>query len=170
MSRFVHADAQKNFYKKLGGTSILTGAQIPYAIAIVVEQPGDGSCLFHSLSYELNATNAISLRSEICAFIKDNPQLLFSETPLSQWVEWDSQTNVGEYSRKMSQGSWGGGIEMAVTSRIKQVNIHVYEVNREGYKRISAFDYPDRPEDKQIVRVLYRGGVHPLCSPHRRGC
>ena len=117
--------------------------------------------MFHSMSYGLKGkNNAETLRSEICAFIKDNPQLLISETPLSEWVKWDSGSSVGEYSRKMSRGSWGGGIEMAVTSRIKQVNIHVYEVNREGYKRISAFDYPDRPEDKQIVRVLYRGGVH----------
>jgi hypothetical protein len=60
----------------------------------------------------------------------------------------------------MSGGAWGGGIEMAVTSHIKQVNIHVYERVAGGYKRISAFDYPDWPERKKIVRVLYGGGVH----------
>lgn len=29
-----------------------------------------------------------------------------------------------------------------------------------GFKRISAFDHPTKPELKKTVRVLYRGGVH----------
>ena len=55
----------------------------------------------------------------------------------------------------------GGGIEMASTSIIKGCNVHVYEsVRAGGYRRISAFDHPVRPETKKTVRVLYRGGVH----------
>lgn len=33
-----------------------------------------------------------------------------SDTPLQDWVKWDSGTSVTEYSRKMSRGSWGGGV------------------------------------------------------------
>ena len=50
---------------------------------------------------------------------------------------------------------------MACTSLLKGCNVHVYESLRAGgYRRISAFDHPARPELKRIVRVLYRGGVH----------
>ena len=48
---------------------------------------------------------------------------------------------------------------MAACSRLKRVNIHVYESNRRtgGYKRISCFDSPGAG---RTVHVLYRGGVH----------
>jgi hypothetical protein len=44
-----HPDEQKNFYKKLGGVSNLPGQTL--RSARVVRQPGDGSCLFHSMSH-----------------------------------------------------------------------------------------------------------------------
>jgi len=50
---------------------------------------------------------------------------------------------------------------MATLSKMKRVNVHVYERGRNGsFKRISAFDYPDSPETRKTVRVLYCGGVH----------
>ena len=54
----------------------------------VVRQPGDGSCLFHSISYGLrDGSDANSLRAEICQFIQRNPEYKISETPLSDWVK-----------------------------------------------------------------------------------
>ena len=48
-----------------------------------MRQPGDGSCLFHSMSYGLGSgINASRLRSEICTFIQNNPELKISDTPL----------------------------------------------------------------------------------------
>ena len=38
-----------------------------------------------------------------------------------------------------------------------QVNIHVYERRRGGFKRISCFDVPS---PKAILHVLYCGGIH----------
>ena len=40
--------------------------------------------------------------------------------------------------------------------------MHVYERDGRtgGFKRISAFDYPVKPDTRKIIRVLYRGGVH----------
>jgi hypothetical protein len=157
-SRDTHPDAQKNFYKKLGGTSVLPGSTL--RMARTVRQPGDGSCLFHSMSYGLRNCNAQTLRAEICSFISRNPNFLICETPLSDWVKWDSGLTTVEYARRMSGGQWGGGIEMAVCSMLKACNVHVYERSGLGYKRISAFDYHTSPEDKTIVRVVYQGGVH----------
>ena len=102
-------------------------------------------------------------------------------------MKWDTGITVAEYARKMSSGSaWGGGIEMACVSQLKNVNVHVYEAARgaggaggvsgkgggagagavvgrgsaTGFKRISAFDCAVDPERRLTVRVLYCGGVH----------
>lgn len=153
-----HPDAQKG-NKRMGGTSNLPNAFIRNAR--VAKQPGDGSCLFHSLSHGLrDGSSAHTLRAEICAYIERNPSLQISDTPLSDWVHWDAGTTVSEYAKRMSRGAWGGGIEMATVSNLKKVNVHVYERYSGGFKRISAFDYPESPETKSIVRVLYCGGVH----------
>ena len=201
-----HPDEQKNFYKKLGGISNLPGQTL--RSARVVRQPGDGSCLFHSMSYGKcnikaflliysnnlsvaglsDGTSASSLRRQICAFIARNPKLLIADTPLSDWVKWDSRGSVTSYVAKMScgtfrilsirvfyyrscscvlyisyhivSGAWGGGIEMACMSLLKNCNVHVYERSRLGYTRISAFDHPSSPERKKTVKVLYGGGIH----------
>lgn len=153
-----HPDAQKG-NKKMGGTSTLPDAFI--RTARVAKQPGDGSCLFHSLSHGLrDGSNAHTLRKDICSYIERNPSLKISDTPLSDWVRWDAGTSVLDYAKRMSRGAWGGGIEMATVSNLKKVNVHVYERYIGGFKRISAFDYPDSPETKPVVRVLYCGGVH----------
>lgn len=159
--RDVHPDAQRNFYKKMGGASLLPGAILKNAKE--KRQPGDGSCLFHSMSYGLSdGSTASSLRSNICDFISKNPKLKICETPLSDWVKWDSNESCLEYAKKMSRGAWGGGIEMAACSIMKNCNIHVYQRSSSSsiYKRISAFDHPDGPEKKKIVRVLYQGNCH----------
>ena len=156
-----HIDAKKNGWKLVGGTSTLPGAIL--RSARVVSQPGDGSCLFHSLSYGIkDGSTATTLRREICEYIRANPATPICETPLSDWVKWDSGTSCADYARKMSRGSWGGGIEMACMSRLKGCNVHVYERHSltGSFKRISAFDHPIKPEQRKIVRVLYRGGVH----------
>ena len=49
---------------------------------------------------------------------------------------------------------------MACTSLLFRCNVHVYERGMIGFKRISAFDYPEDPERRPTVRVLYCGGVH----------
>mmetsp|Transcript_21002 Transcript_21002/g.30093 ORF Transcript_21002/g.30093 Transcript_21002/m.30093 type:complete len:289 (+) Transcript_21002:657-1523(+) len=154
-----HPDAQRGSKQKLGGFSLLPGSTI--LRAKVVRQPGDGSCLFHSLSYGLGSgLNASRLRNEICSFIQSNPDLKISDTPLKDWVRWDSGSSVSEYARTMARGSWGGGIEMACFSQLKNCNVHVYERSSMGFKRISAFDHPDNPQSKPVVRVLYCGGIH----------
>lgn len=159
-----HPDAQKG-KKHLGGLSKLPGALLK--TARVVRQPGDGSCLFHSISHGLgDGSTANSLRQEICRFITNNPNFKISDTPLADWVKWDSGVTCRDYASRMSRGAWGGGIEMALAAHIKSINLHVYEytsgglLSSSGYKRISAFDVPSHPERKHTVRVLYCGGVH----------
>jgi hypothetical protein len=113
------------------------------------------------MSYGLKDGSAAgSLRSDICSFIQNNPTFSICDTPLSDWVKWDSQESCASYARRMSRSGWGGGIEMACVAQIRKVNVHVYEKSSSGYKRISAFDYSSSPERRPTVRVLYCGGVH----------
>ncbi|CAE7780972.1 unnamed protein product [Symbiodinium sp. CCMP2592] len=131
--------------------------------ARVVRQPGDGSCLYHSLSYGLGDTDARSLRRELAQFLRDRPSLEIAGDTLEEWVRWDSNSSVETYTSRQSMSGWGGGIEMACCSQLKNVNIHVYEsVSRNGcdFKRISCFDAPKQDRFVRTVHVLYQGGLH----------
>ena len=126
--------------------------------ARVHPQPGDGSCLFHSMTYGMGTGTASALRRELAAYVLKNADLKISETPMRDWVKWDSGSTVQTYSRRMAVGGWGGGIEMAACARLKKVNVHVYERAGGGFKRISLFDAPGG--STKTIHVLYRGGVH----------
>jgi len=137
-----------------GGNYVLRNAR-------VISQPGDGSCLYHSISFGLGQRNgAHMLRRELASFLQQNPKLEIAGDTLEEWVRWDSNSSVNEYARRQAVSGWGGGIEMACCSCLKGVNIHVYEsMGRysSDFKRISCFDNPNA--DK-TVHVLYQGGLH----------
>jgi hypothetical protein len=124
-----------------------------------VRQPGDGSCLFHSMSYGLSragiSTNASALRRDLCAFIARNPEIEVADTPLKDWVKWDSGQSVQQYASRMATGGWGGAIEMAACALCKGCCVHVYERSGSQYKRISSFG-----ERGATINVLYGGRVH----------
>jgi hypothetical protein len=99
------------------------------------------------------------LRREIAGFLQQNPSLQIAGDTLEEWVRWDSNSSVAEYARRMAMSGWGGGIEMAACSLLKNVNVHVYENAHRGseFKRISCFDCPNA---LKTIHVLYQGGVH----------
>ena len=131
--------------------------------AEVAQQPGDGSCLFHSISGGVNepALNARTLRAKVCDFIVQNSDCTIAGNPLKDWIAWESAgASVEQYAERMADNlTWGGGIEMACISIMLNVNVHVWEKDgkRGGYERISCFD---RRRAKKTANVLYRGGVH----------
>lgn len=164
-AREKHKDAWVNYGTKHIKQMGSSGGNFVLRNARCVPQPGDGSCLFHSLCYGLHKlglppTHASQLRKELMHFLRLNSHLEIAGDTLEEWVNWDANTSVASYASRMSLGGWGGGIEMATCSLMKRVNIHVYEKQwfRGGYKRISCFDCPD-PTAKS-VHVLYQGGVH----------
>merc|ERR1712137_1407229 len=93
--------------------------------ARIVPQPGDGSCLFHSLSYGLaDGSTGFSLRNEIADFIAKNPDLEIGDNALKDWVQYDGGGggSVQSYAAEMAGNEWGGAIEMASLSKLKNVN------------------------------------------------
>ena len=109
-----------------------------------------------------DGSSAASLRREVADFIAQNPTLNISDSPLKDWILWDSGSAVGAYCRRMAQGGvWGGGIEMAAVSHMKGVNVYVYQASGGSYKRISCFQPAGQARPKHgDVRVLYTGGLH----------
>lgn len=164
-AREEHKDAWANYGKTAPSSMGKSGGRLIVRQARHVPQPGDGSCLFHSLCFGLNGGRsqgqfrAGALRKELANFIQRNPQLEISGDTIEEWVRWDARTSVSNYARRMASGGWGGGLEMAACSILKKVNVHVYERRRAGaYERISCFDSPC--STKKTIHVLYQGGVH----------
>lgn len=122
-----------------------------------VPQPGDGSCLFHALSYGIGS-NAEQLRLEIAYFIGTNPDFDVAGTPLKNWISWDTGEDIKTYVKKIAWNrAWGGGIEMAVCSELANVAIDVYEPRGVSYRLISTFE---RDSPRGRVSVCYIGRNH----------
>jgi len=83
--------------------------------------------------------------------------MTISDTSIKDWVKYDSNESVSSYAQRMSGSTWGGGIEMAALTRLKGVNVHVYEKAPDGYRRISSFDLPNA---SKTISVLYQGRMH----------
>lgn len=126
----------------------------------LVPQPGDGSCLFHSLAYCLG-TDAGSLRSEAASAIEANPMLEISGSPLSKWILWDSGLSPSQYVAKLrSPGFWGGALEIAVLAAMLDVLVYVYEPASSQFKRIASFGNADESSFTAVAHVVYRGRSH----------
>eukprot|EP00929_Paragymnodinium_shiwhaense_P112102 TRINITY_DN8035_c0_g1_i1.p1 TRINITY_DN8035_c0_g1~~TRINITY_DN8035_c0_g1_i1.p1 ORF type:complete len:423 (+),score=30.40 TRINITY_DN8035_c0_g1_i1:159-1427(+) len=161
-AREKHKDAWVNYGRKSPHQMGASGGNHVIRSARVIRQPGDGSCLFHSLCHGLaSGSSATSLRREIANFLKENPSLEIAGDTIEEWVRWDANSSVADYARRMATSGWGGGIEMAACSLLKHVNVHVYESASRGcggeFKRISCFDCPNA---NRTIHVLYQGGVH----------
>ena len=165
-----HPDEERNTPKRRsmsfgrsGGSKIVASGA-----ARAVRQPGDGSCLFHSLAYgHGECGSATATRRAIARYIALNAGTLIADSPLSDWIQWESGMTCAMYARRMGGpgAAWGGGIEMAAFSRLENVNVHVYERTRRSsrraassaFKRIGCFDCPGA---SRTVSVLYGGRVH----------
>lgn len=94
-------------------------------------------------------------------YIMLNPSAEIADTPLRDWVSWDSSLPVPIYAARMAVGGWGGGIEMAACARLKSVDVHVYEASGGAWRLISAFrGNADGKPAKKTVRVAYQGRMH----------
>lgn len=92
-SRDAHPDAQRRAGGGLGGLG--SGVPLRLRRGRIVGQPGDGSCLFHSLRFGLakgggGVPTTQGLRRELAQWVAQNAQRKIAETPLAMWVKWDS--------------------------------------------------------------------------------
>ena len=143
-----------------GQTPSISQSEATIANPRIVSQPGDGSCLFHSLSFSLPSTNHFELRRSIAAYIEKNPHVEIGGTPIKDWVCWDSGCDVKAYANSMATGNkWGGAIEIAVCAKVQKATVLVYERGSgRGVKCISKFDSGTATNRKLLL--LYGGRCH----------
>ena len=153
-----HEDAREHLDK--GG-----GPEDPDAPPVIVRgrivpQPGDGSCLFHSLGHALDTSHS-QLRELVMRWVEANPDATIAGAPLKKWVGWDASLDTRAYAARMrTPGSWGGALEMAVIAQLKEVAIHVHERDKSArgqFRRIATFGEAD---STRVANVLYSGRVH----------
>jgi len=123
---------------------------------VLVEQPEDGSCLFHSIAYGVGkGCEAKGLRKEVASFIELQSKSSISGTSIEEWVTMTEGTSPQEYAKDLlNPFTWGGALEIAIAAKIKSVNINVYEASSNGkFKLISTFT---EPSAQRTVDVVYR--------------
>eukprot|EP00930_Biecheleria_cincta_P071398 TRINITY_DN58912_c0_g1_i1.p1 TRINITY_DN58912_c0_g1~~TRINITY_DN58912_c0_g1_i1.p1 ORF type:complete len:460 (-),score=98.12 TRINITY_DN58912_c0_g1_i1:34-1413(-) len=160
-----HKDAFEHYGQDVATTKE-EASQGPLVLrsARVVRQPGDGSCLFHSLSFGLKSTDAGSLRAEIADYIAQHPGEEVAGNPIQDWVLWDSGLDPKSYALTMRDGSrWGGAVELAICAKIHDVCVDVFEKLPGGFTRISSFGDTAAASSKsgsERIKLLYGGRVH----------
>lgn len=153
-----------------------------------IKQPKDGNCLYHALSYSYNylycslATsapktttkpmkkskqiyNAKKLRQEITTYIQSHGSLLIHGIQLKDWINYDSQQNLSNYSKHMKTNHiWGGSIELIVFSYMKNISIEIYEdycmdkkMKKNYYHLMSRFKSPVNPDNRPVIYLLFNG-------------
>eukprot|EP00930_Biecheleria_cincta_P031591 TRINITY_DN21929_c0_g1_i1.p1 TRINITY_DN21929_c0_g1~~TRINITY_DN21929_c0_g1_i1.p1 ORF type:complete len:381 (+),score=65.05 TRINITY_DN21929_c0_g1_i1:90-1232(+) len=122
---------------------------------VVIKQPEDGSCLFHSIAYGLkDGTSGEELRKQVAEVIEDEPSLKIANTSVGEWVTMSTGKSHSSHARELYRGDiWGGALELAVAAKIRGVNIHVFEQCAGGFHCITAFN---EPTARHTVNVVYR--------------
>ncbi|CAE7243271.1 plcA [Symbiodinium sp. CCMP2456] len=156
-----HKDAYENYQKEGAGKAEaeLVSEKLPKS-ARVLPQPGDGSCLFHSLSHGLKkkGQGASALRAEIADYIATHPEEEVAGNPISDWILWDSGEDPKAYALSMREGSrWGGAMEIALCAKLHRVRVDIFERRSDHFLRIASFGEAEKFEP---VRLLYGGRVH----------
>lgn len=161
--RINHVDAWERFGLR---SDVEDGSvAIPRVQGRIVTQPGDGSCLFHSLSFGLrhldvsDAPLGPDLRQEIALYLESHADDTVAGSAFRDYIWWDHGVTVQEYAKLMAESNlWGGAIEMAAFVRMMDVNVRVYSQGRKGlFQQVVTFG--DDPS-LQSVTVVYIGKCH----------
>ena len=103
----------------------MTSTEIPATLAAVLEEqagslvlqrgqtrrmPGDGNCLYYSLSFGLNKIpkcsewTAQQLRLHLAHWVAEHPTVEVAGQQLKTWILWDSNSSITEYAATMTKG------------------------------------------------------------------
>ena len=125
------------------------------------------SCLFDSMykllgEYGIYFQNSQVLRERIANFMKENPSYSLETGTVSQWVDMvakDMNNDSSGYVRTMEQPStWGGGMEMAVMSKIFSITIIVIGRGKTEDNPNAIFDCTGGSSEAQFI--LHWTGSH----------
>eukprot|EP00440_Ansanella_granifera_P063648 gb/GFBE01069009.1/.p1 GENE.gb/GFBE01069009.1/~~gb/GFBE01069009.1/.p1 ORF type:complete len:518 (+),score=75.72 gb/GFBE01069009.1/:1-1554(+) len=134
-----------------------------------VQQPGDGSCLFHSLAWNMRRlgvgsgsveARGLNLRQELVRYLEVHADDEVCGTSYRDYIWWDRGLTVQDYVKEMGGTSslWGGAVEISAFTRMYDMNVSVYETLRSGrFRCVCAFEAG--PECK-TYNIVYTGKSH----------
>eukprot|EP00924_Labyrinthula_sp_SR-Ha-C_P013229 snap_masked-scaffold_12-processed-gene-12.48-mRNA-1 protein AED:1.00 eAED:1.00 QI:0/0/0/0/1/1/2/0/293 len=131
--------------------------------AVIVSQPPDGMCLFHSLYYGLSKQlktkklNAKKLRSILLDWISKNHNTFYNGMTILEWIQAEKgfEYSIEEYCDEIRSGNWRGQIELIAASQLYQVQVNVYTEENKGYCLFTTC-----PGERAKVNLLYVNGQH----------
>ena len=148
-----------------------------------VDVPGDGNCMFHSLSRGLHgaeARTAAELRAAAVAYMRTHlDEALYpsnNDTATArQWIEWAGFATAEAYLQALARnGTWGQSLELAALCQVLGRPIGVYtppnttqprrshEAPQQKTCRLVAQFQPNDPVARQRAPIflLYVGSNH----------
>ena len=137
-----------------------------------VEVPGDGMCLFHSISTFV-CTDAHTLRDSLCdALALSAGQLTWQGQLHKEWAQQDTGLRWQAYVAAIRKGTvWPGILEIHMLARMYKVILEVYVRDNGSFKRIAKLVPEVTPFQCPIWRLDYQDGQHfePLISHTQHG-
>ena len=148
--------------------------------ARVVRQPGDNSCLFHSLSFLLSFHNIVpslhvmssgyELRASIGTFIRDNPltYITLSDglvSTIEDALSIENHTCLTYFEHIRCLQSWGGSLEIATVAEMFSIGISVYLPVKKSLSFLLLGSYRCLcfGTGSQEICLLYSGYCHYDC-------
>ena len=129
----------------------------------VVPVAGDGNCFFHAIAYGLGTTHVV-LREMCALFVKECPDHKIQDASVSDWIRWESERDVEQYSKNMRRnGVWGGAIEISCLCHMLNLVIEVYtQYTSRRFKRIAHFRYDNvhpmhKEKQPKLIKICYTG-------------
>jgi OTU-like cysteine protease len=173
------AYSQQSNERASGAMSLLPCQEIYLKSARVVQAAGDNSCLYHSLSHNLNhedlysnvydeTNNGFTLRHRVNDYIRDNLSKVVWITPevcetFAEAIVGDGYNTSDYYARMSLNSSWGGMIEICAVAEMFHVNIQIFERNadpKRRFKWIGTFKYTLNDVLTTSLYILYTGNNH----------
>lgn len=119
------------------------------------------SCLFDSLSKNLDTHTSSTLREIICDYLDTNPFLIDNITA-EKIIYYESKLTLEEYIRKMRCSStWGGGIEIKSFCNIFKINVNVINI-RDSFKIIEFLS--NESCIKYLIEISWSGNHYEYMS------
>ena len=101
------------------------------------------------------------LRKMTCDYMENNQDKELANTSIKKWIEFTATSegydNIDDYiiaMRKPSQ--WGGGLELAIISKMLNINIRVVK----GGKTVSKFKNSNNPKLKIYLKYTGSHYIH----------
>jgi hypothetical protein len=143
--------------------------------ASVVKAAGDNSCLYHSLSYNLNHEEMYSnvydgnnVYDLVNDYIRDNHSKYNWTSPdmcetFAEAIVGDGFNTSDYYVRMSLNSSWGGMIEICAVAEMFHVNIQIFENYadlKRRFKWMGTFKYSLHHVNTTSLYILYTGNNH----------